>query len=63
MFHLLSQVDVEELEVWYTKLVFDGQGSLTFTKLPAIKVCSTVIEENDLSPLPIKLSAVKVSMT
>ena len=38
MLHLLSQVDIQELEVWYTKLSFDGQGSLTFMKLPSVKV-------------------------
>ncbi|KAK7109521.1 hypothetical protein V1264_013550 [Littorina saxatilis] len=33
-----SFVDVQEMEVWYTKLGFNGQGSLTFYKLPSIQV-------------------------
>lgn len=38
-----SFVDVFELEVWYTKLGFNGQASVTFSKLPNAKVVNGLV--------------------
>ena len=55
-------MDVQELEVWYTKLSFDGQGSLTFMKLPSVKV-SSFSDGRGFFPTFTKLPAIRVVFT